>query len=231
MTVSITIDTAIYGGSDELCQARDITQALQKKINNGYTSITFDNATFGDTTLGVEKGFAVVATIDDIQYAYAGKEGDTIDFGVLPINGDGADNIRIVEIEAPFNAFSDTLFTGCSITLENLGSEFFPNENYPSSWLWVDFYLVELIEPLQEFENFLQIGELPVSINNQISHKERQSFYMTGYEHVDMAKYLLKTPRFVDPGEYYLYAQVRNSSSSINTSNGCFSDHSIIYTV
>ena len=230
MSVSITINSAIYGGNDELCLARDITQSVQARINSGDTQVTFDNTSFGDPARRSGKGFAVVATIDDAQYVYAGKEGDTIDFSKFPVNHEGPSNLRVSALEVIYDS-SNSLFTECSIALENLASEDFPNNTYPSSWVWLDFYLVASNTPMQATSAFTQVGELPVSITFPIGYKEKQNFHLTGYEHVDMVKFLSRVPRLVESGDYYLYAQVRNEQGTLNTSIGCFSASAFSYSV
>lgn len=230
MSVSITINSAIYGGNDDLCLAQDITQLVQKRLNSGETRITFNNANFGDSARGVAKGFAVVATIDETEYVYAGKEGDTIDFSRFPVNHDGPSNLRVSALEVIFDS-ANSLFTECCIALENLAAEDYPNHIYPTSWVWLDFYLVAANTPMQAASAFTQVGELPVSITFPIGFKEKQHFHLTGYEHVDMMKFLSRVPRLVNAGEYYLYAQVRNEQGILNTSLGCFSSSPFTYSV
>lgn len=229
MSVSITINAAVYGGCADLCQAFDVTQAVQNIIDSGVTQITFDNDTFGDPAMGVNKGFAVSATIDEVDFFYAGQEGDSVEFAHLPINSDGPGYLKVTNLAANFDVSSSTLFTECSVAIENLAAEDYPNDTYPSAWLWLDFYLVESDDTLQAASAFTQIGELPVSMNYPIGYQERHNFHLSGYEYTDMAKYLIKTRRLVNSGDYYLYVQVRNDDAIINPSLGCFSEETYSY--
>jgi hypothetical protein len=229
MSLNINIKSAVYGGGKSICQARDISRQLQNKLDSGQTKITFDNTNFSDTCPHHGKGFAITAEINGQTYLYAGPEGNTIDFSQLPVNGQGKHNLQLTELVPTYLPAQNQLFSQCECEVTNIATEPFPNRVNPSAWVWIDFYLVADIDPLQEAGVYTRIGEVPLSITPALSYNQSRRITFSGTDCYDMARYLLDNRHLVSVGEYYLYVQVRNSTQTIDTAVGRFSAQTFHY--
>ncbi|CAM3874721.1 hypothetical protein VA7868_02352 [Vibrio aerogenes CECT 7868] len=229
MSLNIKVKTAVYGGGETPCQARDISRQLQKKFDSGQTCITFNNASFSDASPNHGKGFAVTAEINDREYLYAGSEGDTIDFSALPVNGQDTANLSVSALTPVYDSATTQLFSECRCEITNLAAETFPGDSHPSAWVWIDLYLAAETEALQADSAFTRIGEIPLSISPALSYQQSMPVTFSGSDCYDIARYLLDNRHLVSAGDYYLYAQVRNPDQVIDTAVGCFSAQTFRY--
>ncbi len=69
---------AAYGTT---CEGKDVTQIVQKLIDQGFSEIKITNENMGgDPVIGQQKQFGIVYEINNIRYARCATEGDTIKF-------------------------------------------------------------------------------------------------------------------------------------------------------
>jgi hypothetical protein len=84
LLVKFAVYGALRGGNQDNTEAAVMTQQLQESINrspNGNGVVKINNANMGgDPARGVDRHFGAIVEINEVDPAFACREGQTIDF-------------------------------------------------------------------------------------------------------------------------------------------------------
>jgi hypothetical protein len=81
LKVKFAVYGALQGGNENLSQAIDVSSALQNQIDANQGIVTIDNNNMGhDPSVGNQKHFGAIVTLDNTDMYFACVEGQTIDF-------------------------------------------------------------------------------------------------------------------------------------------------------
>ncbi|MCE1180912.1 MAG: hypothetical protein LWW81_01180 [Rhodocyclales bacterium] len=81
LTVKFAVYGGLAGGNENSSQAIDATAVLQNQIDLNQGIVTIDNSSMGtDPSVGNQKYFGAIVSLNNVDRYFACQEGQTIDF-------------------------------------------------------------------------------------------------------------------------------------------------------
>ncbi|MCH2155355.1 MAG: hypothetical protein MK080_05090 [Opitutales bacterium] len=234
MKKDIHIKWAVWGGQQaggDKYMVTDITAQVQNIVDNGGTTVQFDGKAITDPLPGYKKGWAICASIDGIEYNYAGIDYQTADLSQLPENAVGLSNLSISNLNAQIvpggwpTEGQNHLFSTASFKITNNTGLVFPPAaaKETSPWISVDCYFSKSNEIPQSIGELVHIGDIPVHIAALPAGGEVTiNVARLRFGLYNMAREYTSRPFLLPEANYYLYLQVR-SNEGIQLWEGGFS--------